>query len=236
MKKLSTWYFFLRLLFSVVIAVSATGTISGQTPTITSFTPTSGPIGSSVTINGTNFSSTAANNIVWFGAVKAAVTAASATQLTVTVPTGATYQPISVTINGYSAYTNAPFSVTFPSSQVIDATAFATKVDFTTGTYPNFSVIGDIDGDGKPDLASTNYGSNTISIYRNTSTSGSLNAGSFSTKVDFTTGSIPVGIAIGDMDGDGKPDLVVTNYGSSTISIYRNTSTYGSISASSFAT
>jgi len=49
-----------------------------------------------VTIAGTNFNTTAANNIVYFGATRATVTAATATGLTVTVPAGATYKPISL--------------------------------------------------------------------------------------------------------------------------------------------
>lgn len=82
-------------------------------PTITSFTPTSGPVGTTVTISGSNFSSTAANNIVYFGAVKATVTAATSTSLSVTVPTGATYAPITVTVNGLTTYSQAPFILTF---------------------------------------------------------------------------------------------------------------------------
>src|SRR6188768_2273172 len=66
-------------------------------PTISSFTPASGPVGATITITGSNFSTAAANNIVFFGAVRANVTAATTTSLTVTVPAGATYQPISVT-------------------------------------------------------------------------------------------------------------------------------------------
>ena len=65
-------------------------------PTLTSFTPTSGPIGTSVTITGTNFDASPANNIVFFGATQATVSAATTIELTVTVPTGATYQPITV--------------------------------------------------------------------------------------------------------------------------------------------
>ncbi|WP_458420801.1 FG-GAP repeat domain-containing protein, partial [Pseudomonas aeruginosa] len=49
------------------------------------------------------------------------------------------------------------------------------------------------------------------SVYRNTSSSGSIGSGSFAAKVDFTTGSGPVSVAIGDIDGDGKPDLAVAN-------------------------
>jgi IPT/TIG domain len=64
-------------------------------PTITSFTPTAGPIGTSVTITGTKFCGTTA---VKFNTTTAtAVTVNSATSITATVPTGATTGKISVT-------------------------------------------------------------------------------------------------------------------------------------------
>lgn len=71
-------------------------TVNAQAPVITLFSPTSGPVGATVTINGSGFSATANQNIVFFGATKAVVTVASTTSLTVTVPAGATYEPISV--------------------------------------------------------------------------------------------------------------------------------------------
>ena len=55
-------------------------------PKITGFAPLSGKAGDLVTINGSDFDATAANNVVFFSGVKANITAASATQLTVTVP------------------------------------------------------------------------------------------------------------------------------------------------------
>jgi gliding motility-associated-like protein len=193
-------------------------------PTITSFTPASGQIGTTVTITGTNFDSNPANNTVHFGATKAIVTAATSTQLTVTVPTGATYEPISVLVNSLIGYSNKPFVVTFPDGGVINSCSFDPKVDFTSGSGPFLISIGDFDGDGKPDLAATNYSSNTVSVYRNTSSgAGNIN---FATKVDFTTGNSPLSVAAADVDADGKLDLVVTNSGlGTTVSVFRNTST-----------
>jgi hypothetical protein len=104
----------------------------------------------------------------------------------------------------------------------IVAGSFAAKVDFTTGTLPRSVTIGDLNGDGKPDLAVANSGSATVSVYRNTSTSGSIVAGSFAARVNFTTGSDPRSVAIGDLDGDGKPDLVVANVSSNSVSVLRN--------------
>jgi len=207
-------------------------------PKITSFTPTSGAVGAIVTITGTGFNTTPANNIVFFGATRATVTAATATSLTVTVPTGATFGAITVLNTGTSlaAYSTQFFNPTFsPNKGSITTADFSAKVDFTTGANPFSVAIGDLDGDGKPDLAVVNQSSNSISVYRNTSNSGSIVAGSFAAKVDFIIGTLPTSVAIGDLDGDGKPDLAVANRESNTISVFRNTSTSGSIVAGSFA-
>lgn len=67
---------------------------SDQAPIITSFTPATAEIGYSVTISGSGFSSVASQNKVFFGATQAIVTAATNSQLTVTVPAGATYAPL----------------------------------------------------------------------------------------------------------------------------------------------
>jgi outer membrane protein assembly factor BamB len=216
-----------------------TGTMNGATttPTITSFSPTSGPIGTTVAITGANFNPTPTNNVVYFGAVKAQVISSSRTLLTVTVPIGATYQPITITdiTKGLTAYSAKPFIVTFPSSRIINTNSIASQVDFIAGLVVDGVVICDLDGDDKPDLVVWNPVDGTISIFRNTSTSGSITTGSFAPAVNFTTGNSPNKIAVGDIDGDGKPDLVVTNETSNTVSIFRNTSTPGSITTSSFA-
>jgi len=104
--------------------------------------------------------------------------------------------------------------------------SFATKIDYATGNRPFLVAIGDVDGDGKPDLATANYSDNTVSVLRNTSTAGTV---SFATKVDYATGINPYSVAIGDVDGDGKPDLAVANNGSNTVSVLRNTGTAGTL-------
>ncbi len=200
-----------------------------QFPTFSSFSPTSGAVGTTVTITGTNFNTTLANNAVFFGATKATVLSASATSLTASVPYGATYDKISVTdiTTGITVYSTKPFNITFSGSNAFDPYSFANKVDFATGTNPQCVATGDLDGNGAIDLVVANYGSNTISVFRNISTNGTI---SFATKQDFATGSGPNTVTIGDIDGDGRPDLVVSNKNSNTISVFKNNSTNGTIS------
>ncbi|MDF0643088.1 MAG: IPT/TIG domain-containing protein [Nitrospira sp.] len=85
--------------------------VTQQTPTITNFTPTEGPAGTSVTITGTNFDSVPANNTVQFNGVTAVVTSAAATTIVATVPPGATTGPITVTTAAGTATSATNFTV-----------------------------------------------------------------------------------------------------------------------------
>ncbi len=203
-------------------------------PTIASFSPQSGLVGTSVTITGTNFSSNSANNIVYFGATKATVTAATATQLTVTVPVGATYMPISVLVNGLIAYSQKPFIITFPNNNLIDANSFGPRINYATGNYPNKLTAFDLDDDGKLDIVTTNTNGNSISIHHNIS-SNNIATNSFETRIDLPVGQQPFDVEIGDLDNDGKLDIVITNEGSNTITVYKNNNLQGSLNGANFS-
>jgi len=321
----------MKLLCLAILYLITTITINAQIPTITSFSPLNGAIGTSVTINGTNFSATAADNSVFFGSIKATIISASTTSLTVVVPFGAGYEPVSVAVNNFITYTSKPFTVTYLDGGMdFIASSFATKVDYnggatvidadwdndgnidiaytifsenriffsrnttsgynltftnfpdffgglvniiglakadfncdgkldivaaapfsnavyifrngssavgsifffgptayTTGSEPRKVTVADLDGDGKTDIISSNQSSNTVSVLRNTSTATTI---SFEAKLDFTVATTPEDITTGDLDGDGKPEIAVSCQGSNVVSVLRNTSTSGSVS------
>jgi hypothetical protein len=205
-------------------------------PTITSFTPVSGVVGTSVTITGTNFSTTAANNIIYFGATKATVVGTpTATSITVTVPAGATYAPITLlnTTASLSCVSNTRFSPVFsPSKTTITTSDFAsiatTSIGSPSGIYR--AVHGDLDGDGKADVAFANRGGSGITVMRNTSNTGYV---SFAARQEFATSyQEPMTMTLADVDGDGKLDMVVPcgNLNGAGLAVLLNTSTIGSIS------
>jgi hypothetical protein len=209
-------------------------------PVITSFTPVSGAPGTVINIEGLNFSATPGSNIVYFGAVQAVVTQASPNNLVVTVPAGATFAPISETVNGLTAYSGPAFLATFPGSSPLSSTSLSNSFNLAGGSGPNSVVIADIDGDGKPDLVFDNDYEATIWIYRNIGSSGELSAASFAPPVKLT-GSSSVGpadtlseIAVADLDGDGRLDIVVANYYTSVVSVFQNLSSPGSLTSNSF--
>src|SRR4028119_1099659 len=103
---------------------------------------------------------------------------------------------------------------------------FTSKVDFATGTNPNSVSIGDINGDGKPDLAVANFNSDTASILLNTTGTGATTP-AFAPQVTFATGISPLFVNIGDFNGDGKPDLATANRDSYDVSILLNTTATG---------
>ena len=131
-------------------ATSATDFTVVSPPTVTGFTPASGPAGTTVVVTGTNFMLASA---VAFNTSNATFLINSATQITATVPSGATTGKIKVTNPASSASSVASFLVTpvissfTPSSGntgtsvVLTGTAFtgATSVAFN-GTAATFTV------------------------------------------------------------------------------------------------
>ena len=143
---------------SVDVRVSAPGgdvTRSGAftyfaPPVITSFAPTQGGFGATVTITGQNFDPDSTGDQVFFGALQANVVSAAPTLLTVTVPTNATTGPITITTAGGSAVSATSFVVAAFSA--LQITAPTTTLD--VGESIQFNAIGVLTTGGGVDVSS----------------------------------------------------------------------------------
>src|ERR1043165_2334608 len=86
-----------------------------STPTISAFQPTNGTVGTSVVVTGTNLMGTTALS---FNGMSATFTVNSATQITATVPSGATTGKVAVTTSAGNATSSGNFTVTVPTPTI----------------------------------------------------------------------------------------------------------------------
>jgi hypothetical protein len=105
---------------------------------------------------------------------------------------------------------------------------FQPQTQYLTGFAPTSVVIGDFNGDGKPDLATANcesqncapiWGSGSVSILLGNGD------GTFAPHVEYQTGAGTHAVAVGDFTGNGAADVAATNTGSGTISMLLNATT-----------
>ncbi|MGH6782192.1 MAG: FG-GAP repeat domain-containing protein, partial [Sphingomonadaceae bacterium] len=87
------------------------------------------------------------------------------------------------------------------------------SVPVETGAAPTQLAVGDLDGDGRDEIAVSNMNSGSVTIAGLASDRRTVIAGSI------RVGRLPKGIAVGDLNGDRKPDLVVANNGDDDIAI-----------------
>ena len=84
----------------------------------------------------------------------------------------------------------------------------------TVGLEPYSSATGDFNGDGIPDVAVTNYASNSVSLLFG------KGDGTFGAASQIPLSAPPTGIAAGDLRGDGILDLIVSGHGTDNVFVF----------------
>lgn len=204
----------------VFITLSIGNELLGQAPYISNLDKTSGKIGETITITGSNFSNNSSNLQVNFGSVKAIITTASSNLLEVLVPAGATFDKISVTNTStrLTGYSNELFNISFGGAKN-NINSFETQVTFPTGTNTYDLCFCDFDNDGLSDIAISNNGSNEIILYKNNSTTTTLSLSKV-TDTDLNIGFPSININCADLNEDGKAELIATQGGSSNNGVF----------------
>jgi hypothetical protein len=135
------------VIVALVVSLTALPAAAGTPPSFSGFSPTSGPVGTSVTINGANFAGATA--VQFNGVGTPFFVNGTGTQIMANVPAGATDGPISVTTPGGTASTSSSFNVTsgavpvingfLPHSGAVGATVHVYGANFTGATAVRFN-------------------------------------------------------------------------------------------------
>jgi hypothetical protein len=86
---------------------------------------------------------------------------------------------------------------------------------FATGAGPVGVAVGDVNGDGWPDVVTANVSGGDVTVFLGDG------RGSFRPGVSRPAGKEPYRVAVGDADGDGRAEIFVANHGSGDVTMLR---------------
>jgi len=205
-------------------------------PTITSFTPKYGEAGDAITLTGTNFNTTASNNVVRLGGMKCSVTNATSTSLTIILPEQIRSDYFWVTNKGtkLSCQSYTRFKAGFSNSSYTFSTAtFQSPITFNVGSFSLANQLGknriglaDLDEDDDLDFIIWDKTNDNLSWWENVHSGNSISSSSLSKTVLISSFNKYENTILFDIDGDGDLDIFGARNGSSTNKsvIVRNTS------------
>lgn len=179
-------------LLSLLALIAAPPAFGGKSPTISSLSPMSGAVGTSVTITGSNFGASQGSSTLTFNGVAATATSWKTGSITVPVPTNATTGPVIVTVNGVAS-NSVSFTVT-PVISSLSSTSGRTGASIT------------ISGSG----FGATQGSNSVSFNGTAATVTNWSAGSISAPVPSSATSGPVTVSVNGIASNGVAFTVVT--------------------------
>jgi hypothetical protein len=128
---------------------------------------------------------------------------------------------VSVTIGDFNADGNQDLAATNHIGNTLSVLlgngdgTFNAATNYATSTTPYSVSVGDFNADGQQDLVTANFGStsNTVSVFLGNGD------GTFGAAVNFSVGNQPRSVAVGDINADGRHDIITANFASASVSV-----------------
>jgi gliding motility-associated-like protein len=203
----------MKYLLAIIAVLTTLTSAFAQVPSPIGIDKVSAGATGLVTIQGSGFGGDKNDLVVYFGAAKGVIETATDQIIEVHAPAGATYDNISVTniVTGFTGYTRQHFLLSFGAAFGFDPSNLVGQTDFSVGAGLFDLCMCDFNNDGKTDVAAASDNaspsSTTISILTNNSPSPGTVSFSLSTVV---IGARTLHIRCGDLNADGKQDLVIS--------------------------
>ena len=233
----------MKRLFSFIVLFFVFGLSFGQS--ITSFTPVSGEAGDAVTITGTGFNTSAANNVVFVGKTKSQILSSTSSTIRFTIPSGVQGSNLITVINKGSnrqIVSSSELAVTKTlADRTLGSSAFSDPVNLSDAntSYNSWTSVGyttnresivyaDLNNDGKPDILVGDEAGK-IHIYLNSNTtSGEISVNDFShSSITVANNKTIAAVVVEDFNNDGKIDFAAQN-SDQNIFVYTNNTSEGS--------
>lgn len=114
-------------------------------------------------------------------------------------------------------------------SSPASAGVFGDPTSYPVGKQPVSIAVGDLNGDHVLDIATANCDSDSVSVLQGQGVLSLFGGGSmkFGSLKSYAVGDCPNGVAIGDLNGDKRKDLVAANFAGSSISVRLGTAAGG---------
>lgn len=194
-----------------LLLLLAVNSLFGQRPEIKTIDKPAAGTADVITIKGENFGTNASTLSVQFGAAKGTIESVENQLLEVKVPSGATYNNISVanTASGRIGYSREQFLLSFGGEHPFEPSRLQGQTNFMTENGLYDVCLCDLDGDSKNDIVTANDNSSYFTILSNTSVPGTV---AF-TGSQRLLNSRSFHVACGDLNGDGRPEIVISEAG-----------------------
>jgi len=209
---------FRRMVLIAGVMLASASAVVAQKPEVKSLSSSMGSMDEVITIKGSYFGTDATKIAVTFGASKGVVQSITDQQIEVKVPHGTLYNRVGVTniTAGLTGFSTGQFLLNFSGEGAFDPNDLQAQLDFPAGAPATEGLhdmcLCDFDGDKRVDVAGSNDNSGFLTIVSNGSSPGTIN---FPVKFASNIASRSLHIRCGDLNGDGKPDLVATESGTS---------------------